>query len=116
MATKKDKKTESKKEESKREEAQEYAEAYADSEDITVNEAMARLAVVGWKRMKALKKDNARREKGLKPQHRKVTVVSLAPKKDKPAKAKKAKKAKKVKRAPKPVASASVNGAAHATA
>lgn len=106
-------KEEKKKEESKREVAAEYAEAYADDQGIAVTEAMARLAVIGWRRLKALKKDNTRREKGIKPQYRKVTVQTLVSKKVKKAKTKKvkSKKAKKAK-----TAASAANGAAHATA
>lgn len=93
MAT--DKKTE-KKTESQIPEAKKYAAAYADDQEISENEAMARLAVKGWNRLKALKKDNMRREKGLKPQHRKVTVQVIGEKKAaaKPKAKKVAKKAK----------------------
>lgn len=110
------KKAEKKKVESKTGEAADYAEAFAEMRDISETEAMACLAVIGWGRVKALKKDNARRDKGLKAQHRRVQVTVLDPKKKPAPKAKKVKKVKKAKKAKPAVAKSASNGAAHTSA
>jgi len=111
----KDKKVEKKQTESMQAEAKSYAEAYADDRDLSVAEATAHLVVIGWKRLKALKKDNTRRAKGLKPQFRKVSVTTLKTKSDGASKPKK--KAKKAKKAKKPAAASTANGAVqHASA
>lgn len=73
----------------------------ADDREVTAGEAADALINTAWNRIRAVRRDEARRAAGKPTKFRKVTVKTLAAKPKKASKPKAAKKAKKPK-APKP--------------